>query len=131
MSTTPLPGRPAKGSRTGRPLFALLDLMTRRWSMRIVWELQGHALTFLELQRECDGMSSSTLTLRLRELTEAKLVARQHDGSYELSSLGAALPAAFGPLVSWAEEWADATAADHSVTEGRELSNSDASPTSE
>ena len=85
--------------------------------MRIVWELQGRELTFLELQRECDGMSSSTLTLRLRELTEAKLVARQHDGSYALSPLGAALPAAFGPLVSWAEEWAGATASDQSVAE--------------
>jgi DNA-binding HxlR family transcriptional regulator len=80
--------------------------------MRIVWELQGRGLTFLELQRECDGMSSSTLTLRLRELTEAKLVARPHDGRYELTALGAELPAAFGPLVSWAEDWADITATD-------------------
>jgi DNA-binding HxlR family transcriptional regulator len=83
--------------------------------MRIVWELQGRPLTFLELQRECDGMSSSTLTLRLRELTEAKLVARQADGSYELTSLGTDLPVAFGPLVSWAEEWARDTAVDTAV----------------
>ena len=80
--------------------------------MRIVWELQGRGLTFLELQRECDGMSSSTLTLRLRELTEAKLIARPQEGHYELTALGAALPAAFGPLVTWAEEWAEVTATD-------------------
>jgi DNA-binding HxlR family transcriptional regulator len=80
--------------------------------MRIVWELQDQALTFLELQRKCDGMSSSTLTLRLRELTEAKLIDHQDDGCYKLTLLGAALPAAFAPLVLWAENWADATAAD-------------------
>ena len=78
--------------------------------MRIVWELQGGALTFLELQRECDGMSSSTLTLRLRELTEASLIHHWDGGPYELTPLGAALPAAFGPLVRWAEQWADASA---------------------
>ena len=67
--------------------------------MRIVWELQDQALTFLELQRKCDGMSSSTLTLRLRELTEAKLIDHQDDGCYKLTLLGAALPAAFGRRV--------------------------------
>ncbi|MGO4785184.1 winged helix-turn-helix transcriptional regulator [Cryobacterium sp. W22_MBD10_FK3] len=84
--------------------------MTRRWSMRIVWELQDRALTFLELQRECDGMSSSTLILRLRELAEAKLIIHEEDGSYKLTPLGAALPTAFAPLVLWAEQWAETTA---------------------
>ncbi|WP_354024390.1 winged helix-turn-helix transcriptional regulator [Conyzicola nivalis] len=102
--------------------------MTRRWSMRIVWELQGRDLTFLELQRECDGMSSSTLTLRLRELTEARVVARHQDGSYALSPLGSSLPAAFGPLVSWAEEWAAATASDQPAAEVGDPANTDISP---
>lgn len=80
-----------------------------------MWELQDRTLTFLELQRECDGMSSSTLTLRLRELSEAKLIVHGSDGSYGLSSLGAALPAAFGPLVDWAQRWgAEVATADHS-----------------
>ena len=80
--------------------------------MRIVWELQEHTLTFLQLQRACDGMSSSTLALRLRELTEAKLVDHTEDTSYRLTALGVALPVAFGPLVVWAENWAESTATD-------------------
>jgi DNA-binding HxlR family transcriptional regulator len=78
--------------------------------MRIVWELQDRALTFLELQRECDGMSSSTMSVRLRELVEAQLVEHRDDGTYALTTLGAALPTAFGPLILWAEEWAEVTA---------------------
>ncbi len=88
--------------------------------MRIVWELQHRELTFLELQRECDGMSSSTLTVRLRELAEARLIDRRADGSYALTPLGTELPAAFGPLILWAEKWSETTAADQAETESPE-----------
>ncbi|MGB4780337.1 winged helix-turn-helix transcriptional regulator [Microbacterium sp.] len=110
--STPLPGRPVRGSRSGRPLFALLDLMTRRWTMRIVWELQGRALSYVELQRACDGMSSSTLAARLRELVEAGVVERDGGGAYALTPLGADLPPAFDPLVAWSERWAQRHVAD-------------------
>ena len=29
-----------RGSRTGRPIMALLDLLGRRWTLRIIWELR-------------------------------------------------------------------------------------------
>ena len=32
-----------RGSRTGRPIMALLDLLGRRWTLRILWELRGVA----------------------------------------------------------------------------------------
>ena len=32
--------RAVRGSRTGRPIMALLDLLGRRWTLRIVWELR-------------------------------------------------------------------------------------------
>lgn len=110
MDQTPLPGHPVRGSRSGRPLFALLDLMTRRWAMRVVWELREGPRSFIELQRACDDMSSSTLTVRLRELSEALLVERSDDGHYLLTQLGSSLPGAFDPLVNWAEQWARVTA---------------------
>ena len=37
--------RSVRGSRTGRPIMALLDLLGRRWSLRILWELRGAPLT--------------------------------------------------------------------------------------
>ena len=37
--------RGVRGSRSGRPIMALLDLLGRRWSLRILWELREQALT--------------------------------------------------------------------------------------
>ena len=43
---------------------ALLDLLGRRWVLRIVWELREGPLTFRELQLRCGSMSSSVLNQR-------------------------------------------------------------------
>ena len=39
------PQRRVRGSRTGRPIMALLDLFGRRWSLRILWELRERSMT--------------------------------------------------------------------------------------
>ena len=36
----PRPGVPVRGSATGRPLMAAMDLLGRRWALRILWELR-------------------------------------------------------------------------------------------
>ena len=56
---------------------ALLDLLGRRWALRVLWELRGEGgvPTFRELQAACGGISSSVLSERLRELREAGIVA--------------------------------------------------------
>ena len=103
---TPLPGRPVRGSTTGRAENALLDLLGRRWALRVLWELRAdEALTFRELQSRCDGVSSSVLNDRLRELREAGIVAAQESG-YELSADGRDLLEALAPLGAWAKRWA-------------------------
>ena len=104
--STPLPGRPVRGSRTGRPQMALLDLLGRRWALRVLWELRGDdALTFRELQSRCGDISSSVLNDRLRELREAGIVTAGTDG-YLLSTEGRDLLEALAPLDAWAKRWA-------------------------
>ncbi len=104
---TPLPGQPVRGSDTGRPVMALLDLLGRRWALRVLWELRdGRQLTFRELQSRCGGVSSSVLNDRLRELRQAAIVTAQRGGGYRLSGEGIALLAALGPLDAWAKRWA-------------------------
>ncbi len=105
--STPRPGRRVRGSTTGRPVMAALDLFGRRWTMRIMWELSHQPLGFRALQARCDGMSSSVLRDRLRELTAAALVERGEDESYALTALGADLSTALAPLSRWAERWGD------------------------
>src|SRR5437764_653856 len=103
---TPLPGRPVRGSRTGRPIMALLDLLGRRWTLRILWELREEILTFRELQSRCDRMSPSVLNERLTELKGSGIVDVMEGGGYALTGDGRDLLSALAPLDSWAKRWA-------------------------
>lgn len=108
---TPLPGRPVRGSTTGRPINAALDLLGRRWALRVLWELRdGEPIGFRELRDRCDEMSSSVLRDRLVELAEAAVVVQDDDGSYRLDRLGLALLDALAPLDAWAKRWDRTTA---------------------
>lgn len=104
----PRPGAPVRGSTTGRPLMAAMDLLGRRWALRIVWELRDGPLGARALRSRCDRMSSSVLYERLAELTAAGLLARDEAGAYQLTELGAALAPALQSLDSWARRWSDA-----------------------
>jgi DNA-binding HxlR family transcriptional regulator len=86
---------------------AALDLLGRRWTLRVVWELQQQPAGFRELRRRCDSMSSSVLAERLRELREAQIVSVDANGVYQLTPLGEQLRSALAPLQDWAHAWAD------------------------
>ena len=101
----PTPGRPVRGSDSGRPIMALLDLLGRRWAMRIIWELRGEPLTFRELRERCDGMSPTVLNQRLHELRETAIVEIAEAGGYTLSDSGKGLLEAMMPLLEWSEQW--------------------------
>jgi DNA-binding HxlR family transcriptional regulator len=101
----PQPGKPVRGSQTGRPIMALLDLLGRRWVLRVVWELREQPLTFRELQARCDAMSPTVLNQRLRELREAAIVDLAEEGGYTLSALGFELHKVMMPLWQWSEKW--------------------------
>lgn len=86
---------------------ALLDLLGRRWALRVLWELRsGERLTFRELQKRCGGMSSSVLAQRLAELGEAGVVTSSNGTGYVLTGEGRTLLHALAPLDSWAKRWA-------------------------
>jgi DNA-binding HxlR family transcriptional regulator len=91
-------------------MMALLDLLGRRWSLRVLWELRaGERLKFRELQERCGDVSSSVLNDRLRELREAGVVAAADARGYRLTASGERLLDALAPLDRWAKGWARAT----------------------
>ncbi|MFF4579953.1 winged helix-turn-helix transcriptional regulator [Streptomyces sp. NPDC001389] len=102
----PRPGVPVRGSASGRPVMAALDLLGRRWTMRILWELSQAPAGFRELQRRCERMSSSVLSTRIEELSGARLLALDGDG-YRLTQLGRDLVEALNPLDAWSRRWAE------------------------
>jgi DNA-binding HxlR family transcriptional regulator len=103
---TPKPGAPVRGSTTGRPVMALLDLLGRRWTMRILWELRASPLTFRELRERCDAMSPSVLNDRLAELREAGFVAHAEGSGYALTPRGSELGERLVGLDEFARRWA-------------------------
>ena len=105
MVRFPKPGTPVRGSTTGRPIMALLDLLGRRWTLRIVWELRQGRRSFRDLRTACDAVSPTVLNQRLKELREARLVELSEEEGYGLTGLGRELLDRFSPLVVWAERW--------------------------
>lgn len=83
----------------------LLELVGRRWTLRILWELRNRTLAFNELRRVVGGMSQSVLVTRLTELFGAGLVA-DVPGGYQLTAEGAALVGELSGLDGWAADWA-------------------------
>lgn len=82
----------------------LLDLLGRRWALRVIWELRAEPVPFRALQQRMGGVSSSVLAERLRELRAAGAVEQTPEG-YALTARGNELLVAFAPLQRWADEW--------------------------
>ena len=98
--------RDIRGSRSGRPIMALLDLLGRRWALRIIWELRDdRRLSSRALRTACDEASPTVLQSRLTELREASLIELVAGDGYRLTALGNDLNETFVPLHRFAERW--------------------------
>ena len=85
-----------------RPVHAALDLLGRRWSMRVIWELRRDSLRFAELRGRA-GVSPSVLAQRLRELSGAGIIERTPQRRYRLTPAGRELGRVLYDLNRWAE----------------------------
>ena len=106
MTQIPLPGTPVKGSTSGRPIIAAMNLLSRRWILRVIWELRNGPLGFRDLQVRCEKMSPDTLSTRLNELKVAEIIENNEQGQWQLSALGHAMEPALTSLNDWSESWA-------------------------
>ncbi|PKI16970.1 winged helix-turn-helix transcriptional regulator [Colwellia sp. 12G3] len=105
--TVPLPGSQVRGSQTGKPIMALLDLLGRTWALGIIWNLHSGPATFRELQQRCEKISPTLLNTRLKELKTLALIETKHAG-YQLSPQGIDLFEIISPLGRWSSQWAQA-----------------------
>ena len=83
---------------------AALDLLGRRWALRILWELRAGPHTFRALREACEDVSPTVLNARLRELRDAQLIERCDEG-YDLTHQGRGLGRALEPLAAWSKRW--------------------------
>jgi DNA-binding HxlR family transcriptional regulator len=87
---------------SAKPVERALELLGRRWALRLVWELRRSTLSFSEL-RERTGISPSVLSARLGELVEADVLEREGGRRYRLSGRGRELARILYELNRWAQ----------------------------
>jgi DNA-binding HxlR family transcriptional regulator len=104
----PKVGTPVRGSTSGRPIMVAFDLLGRRATLRLLWELREQALNFRALVAAAET-NPSLLNTRLKELRAARLVELRDDG-YALTDEGRDLLQALQPLLKWATRWGKTTA---------------------
>src|SRR5579875_1829219 len=80
-STTPMSLSDTEGVTeelsAGCPMAALLEMLTRPWTLHILWLLSTNGpMRFGALRRSVEGISARVLTLRLRTLERKGLVRR-------------------------------------------------------
>jgi len=101
----PQPGKQVRGSKTGKPIMALLDLIGRTWALGIIWNLQQGPATFRELQQRCEQISPTLLNTRLKELKALNIIELKETG-YQLTPQGQSLIEIILPLGKWSIQWA-------------------------
>jgi len=92
-------------SQAKRPIVALLDLISKKWILRMLWELDQGPCTFRQLQARCGDISPTTINQRLKELQNAHLIIKQPKEGYALSDSGQELVALFIPVNTFAKKW--------------------------
>lgn len=84
------------------PIESALDLLGRRWALRVVWELRRDRLSFSEISKRL-AISPSVLTSRLGELVEAGICEIEPGGrGYSLTGHGRELARILYEVNRWA-----------------------------
>lgn len=104
-SKVPTPGTPVRGSKSGKPIMALFDLLGRSWALGVIWQLSDGPATFRQLQEKCEQVSPTVLNKRIKELTASGLIERG-DSGYQLSGNGIDLFRLLEPFGGWSQRWA-------------------------
>lgn len=102
----PIPGSPVRGSKSGKPIMALFDLLGRTWALGVIWQLSSGPMTFRQIQERCEQISPTILNRRIKELTSSGLLERGEQG-YQLTATGTELFEFLKPLGAWSQQWAD------------------------
>lgn len=118
-SRVPAPGSPVRGSKSGKPIMALFDLLGRSWALGVIWQLASGPLTFRQIQDRCEQMSPTILNRRIKDLTVSGFV-EKGDHGYQLTDTGADLFEFLKPLGAWSKQWADELLLSQTVQQHRQ-----------
>jgi DNA-binding HxlR family transcriptional regulator len=83
-------------------MLMVLDLLGRRWALRLLWELRRDAVSFSDLRKRTE-ISPSVLSARLADLSAAGIVERERSRRYRLTGRGRELARMLYEINRWAE----------------------------
>lgn len=95
------------------PSRAVLDLIADKWTVLVIYALDGGVKRYSEIQRMISGITQKVLTATLRKLEQNGLVSRAvypvvpPKVEYKLTSLGRSLTEILIVLTHWAEKHLD------------------------
>ncbi len=85
------------------PVAAVATLLSDVWTMRIIHNLLGGTMRFCELERSLEGISTRTLTLKLKHL-EAESVIEKTETGYRLTKRGKGLRTVISAMERFGKE---------------------------
>lgn len=80
-------------------------LLSDTWTMLIIRDLLEGQQRFCDLERSLEGISTRTLTNKLKKLEEEKLVRKTKSGCYEATAKGKGLRAVEAAMRRYGEKY--------------------------
>jgi DNA-binding HxlR family transcriptional regulator len=99
------------------PVGCCAEIISGKWTLLLIRDLAGGPCRFCELERSLNGISPRTLSLRLRALEEAGILARRTYPEvpprveYELTDKGLALVPLIEDMRAYGRRWLTGDAA--------------------
>jgi len=75
------------------PVQKTAELLSDTWTMLIIRDILAGPKRFCDLERSLEGISTRTLTNKLRALAGERLLRHRADGTYEVTAKGKGLKA--------------------------------------
>jgi DNA-binding HxlR family transcriptional regulator len=94
-----------KGEEVNCPISEVARLLSDTWTMLIMHHLNEGAKRFCDLERALDGISTRTLTLKLKRLIDEDLVLKDEKGFYAATERGKGLKLVEKAMVRYQKEY--------------------------
>lgn len=89
------------------PIAQVAELLSDTWTMLIMRALTEGPKRFCELEAWLENISTRTLTLKLKKLTEKGLIEKTAAGAYRVTPKGAGLKIIERAMVKYSERYLD------------------------
>lgn len=87
------------------PILKVATLLSDTWTMLILRALTEGPKRFCELEGWLDGISTRTLTLKLKKLTEEDLITKDGTGFYRVTKKGAGIKIIEKAMITYSERY--------------------------